>query len=262
MRSRRSDGLGIVFLGLVGITAAAGALPAPSTEPGLAGIIARNQQAVTRGQDTSGIRSLEITLAMQDSGQTLDADYKVTRDGRMRIDILKDGKRVYTEAYDGHRGWDLGQDGSVPEVDPHGATLWHGTQFPGQIFTLKDMAAQGHKLKYLGREPVDGIDYYVLKLTLSDGFETYRYVNPDTWLIDRGRDYRAFHPAVDGRETWVETAWRDYRQVKGLLYAFASSNTDLMSGKRLATQRVKALKVNPQFDPATFSMPAAAKPGS
>lgn len=255
MRSRRSDGLWIVFLGLLAFTAAVSALPAPAA--GLDSIVANNQKAVDGQQDTSGIYTMEIGLAMQDHDDAFNADYKVTRDGRMRIDILKGGKRVYTEAYDGHRGWDWGQDGSAPVEDPHGTALWHGTQFPGAIFALKDMRANGHALEYTGRETLDGVDYYVLKLTLSDGFVTYRYVNPETWLIDRGRDFRAFHPALDPKQTWVETRWADYRPVEGLNYAFASVNTDLAAGKRLASQQVTSLKINPKFDPAIFQEPAA-----
>ncbi|HEY3858488.1 MAG TPA: hypothetical protein VGM47_02620 [Gammaproteobacteria bacterium] len=252
MRSRRSDGLWIVFLGLLAFTAAVRALPTPD----LASIVANNQRAVDGAQDTSGIDSMEMGLAMQDHGDAFDADYKVTRDGRMRIDILKSGKRVYTEAYDGHRGWDWSQDGSAPVEDPHGAALWHGTQFPGAIFSLKDMQANGHNLEYIGREQVDGVDYYVLKLTLSDGFVTYRYVNPSTWLIDRSRDFRAFHPALDSHATWVETRWSDYRPVEGLRYAFSSVNVDLNTGKQLASQKLTSLKINPEFDPALFQMPA------
>jgi hypothetical protein len=140
--------------------------------------------------------------------------------------------------------------------DPHGAALWHGTQFPGAIFSLKDMQANGHNLEYIGREQVDGVDYYVLKLTLSDGFVTYRYVNPSTWLIDRSRDFRAFHPALDSHATWVETRWSDYRPVEGLRYAFSSVNVDLNTGKQLASQKLTSLKINPEFDPALFQMPA------
>ena len=258
MRSRRRDGLLIVLVGLLAFTAAVHALPQPPAD--LDQIVSNNRHAVDGQQDTSGIDSLEISLAMQDHGAALDADYKVTRDGRMRIDILKDGRRVYTEAYDGHRGWDQGQDGSAPVLDPHGAALWHGTQFPGQIFALSDMRANGHTLEYAGRERLDGVDYYVLKLTLSDGFVTYRYVNPSTWLIDRGRDFRAFHPALDSHETWVETRWSDYRPVEGLKYSFASVNTDLGTGHELAEQKVTALKINPKFDPALFQMPAGPGP--
>lgn len=232
----------------------AGPAHAAVSEPSLEQIVAHNRQATGSG---AVIHGLEIDLAMQDGGSSFDAVYKVTRDGRMRIDILKGGKRVYTEAYDGRRGWDQGEDGSAPVIDPHGDALWHGTQFPGGIFDLADMHENGHRLEYQGRETLDGVDYYVLKLTLSDGFVTYRYVNPDTWLIERGRDYRAFHPAVNGTKTWVETAWSDYRPVEGVMRAFASVNNDLVAGKQLASQKVTAVKVNPAFDPAIFAMPGA-----
>ena len=251
MRNIRMVEAIFVLLGLLGLTGVAhGRLETSELD----NIVANNERVATRGQGTSAIKSLEIKLRMHDRG-TLDADYKVTRDGRMRIDILKDGKRVYTEAYDGRGGWDWVADGSAPTQDPHGAALWHGTQFPGGIFTLRDMAGLGHKLEYAGRERLDGIEYYVLKLTLSDGFVTYRYVNPTTWLIDRGRDYRAFHPALDRRETWVETRWSEYRPVHGVLFSFASTNRDLRSGKILATQEVTSIKVNPPIDPSVFVAP-------
>lgn len=217
-------------------------------------IVTRNSAAV--GSATVKAQRMQIDLTMHDTGQEFDAVYSVTRDGRMRIDILKGGKRVYTEAYDGKQGWDMEGDGSV-SVDPHGDTLWHGTQFPGQLYTLADMAHNGHKLEYQGREQLDGVDYYVLKLTLSDGFETYRYVNPDTWLIDRGRDYRAFHPAMDAKQTWVETVWSDYRPVDGLRRSWASENRDLNAGKALATQQVTAIRLDPPIPDSYFEMPTS-----
>ena len=219
---------------------------------GLTFIVAKNAAAT----GSARIESMEIDLAMQDGDKTYDAVYRVTRDGRMRIDIYSKGARVYTEAYDGHAGWDLGRDGEASTPDPHGDTLWHGTQYPGNIFGLDDMQKNGHRLEYMGRETLEGVDYYVVKLTLSDGFETYRYVNPQSWLIERGRDYRAFHPALDPKQTWVETRWSDFRPVEGVTRSFLSVNADLVSGKQLASQRVTAYKINPKFDPAIFAPPA------
>lgn len=230
-------------------------LSAQAAEPGLAEIIANNDKAVHGTHLAGRVRAIEIDLTMQDGGSTMDAVYRVTRDGRMRIDIARQGVRVYTEAYDGRAGWDLGADGKPPTPDPHGDALWHGTQFPGTIFGLGDMSAAGHRLEYEGREELDGVRYYVLKLTLSDGFETYRYVNPATWLIDRGRDFRAFHPALDSKKTWVETRWSDYRPVDGSMYAFKSVNIDLNTGKQLATTDVTGIRVNPAIDSTMFVAP-------
>lgn len=231
-----------------------GACARPAEPIGLTVIIARNSAATGSGR---AIQSMEVDLAMKDGDSTFDAIYRVTRDGHMRIDIIDHGQRIYTEAYDGHAAWDQGKDGKAPFTDPHGDALWHGTQFPGNIFGLEDMQKNGHILEYMGRETLEGVDYYVIKLTLSDGFETYRYVNPQTWLIERGRDFRAFHPALDPKKTQVETQWSDFRPVEGVMRSSMSVDTDLVTGKRLASQQVTAFKINPVFDPAIFVAPSA-----
>ena len=230
------------------------ALDARGAPGELARVVAKNQHAVVSQSGGPPVASLEIRLDMEEGGSSFEAVYRVTRDGRMRIDIVQKGQRVYTEAFDGRRGWDLGKDGEKPQPDAHGDALWHGTQFPGGIFTLQDMAGLGHQLAYVGRERLDGVNYHVLEITLSDGFETYRYVNPKTWLIDRGRDFRAFHPARDPRRKWIETRWSDYRPVEGRLYSFASTNVDLSTGAVLARQTVTAMTVNPRVDPAIFTL--------
>jgi len=229
--------------------------PAPRLEE----IVARNRAVVNGGADTSLISGLEVDLRIRDAkvGSELAAVYRVNRRGQMRIDIYAGKERVYTEAFDGRRGWDLGAAGGAATLDPHAAALWHGTQFPGMIFGLEDLVPNGHRLEYAGRERLAGVDYYVLKITLSDGFVTYRYVNPDSWLIERGRDFRAFHPALDAHETWIETVYSDYRRVDGILRSFASTNTDLGTGAWQATNAIEAIRVNPRFDPAIFEMPGA-----
>jgi hypothetical protein len=223
---------------------------------GLEQIIANNEAAVNGHTDTTGIRSMQVDLAMKDGKSSFDAVYKVTRDGRMRIDIIQGGKRVYTEAYDGHAGWDLGEDGSAAVTDRFAAALWHGTQYPGGIFSLRDVAAHGHKLKYIGRENIDGVNYHVVEIVLSDGFTTSRYINPATWMIERGRDFRAFHPAINDKKAWIETVWSDYRPVEGVMRAFVSVNNDLGTGQWQATNTVKGFKLNPDFDPSIFAKPA------
>jgi hypothetical protein len=229
-----------------------------SRAPGLEEIVARNRAVVNGGTNTALIGSLEVDLRLKDAkaGSELRAIYRVNRSGQMRIDLYQGGERVYTEAFDGQRGWDLGAEGSAAIPDPHAQALWHGTQFPGMIFGLEDLAPNGHRLEYAGRERLGGVDYYVLKITLSDGFVTYRYVNPATWLIDRGRDFRAFHPALDAHQTWIETVYSDYRRVDGVMRSFVSTNTDLGTGAWQATNTIEAIKVNPSFDPAIFRMPA------
>jgi hypothetical protein len=222
----------------------------------LAKILANNELAVRSSLGAPHPKSMRFDLAMQDGTASFDAQYTVTAAGKMRIDIIQNGKRVYSEAYNGHEGWDLDAAG-VATTDPAAAALWHGTQYPGQLFTLRDVVAHGHQIKYVGRETINDANYYVLKITLTDGFDTYRYVNPNTWLIERSRDFRAFHPAIDGTKTWIETVWSDYRTIEGIKLAFLSVNKDLTTGRWRATNTVTAVTFNPEVEPGFFERPTS-----
>jgi hypothetical protein len=92
-----------------------------------------------------------------------------------------------------------------------------------------------------------------LRITLTDGYTTTLYIDPKSWLITRRRDVRPLHPDVDPTPTTIESRFFDFRKVDGVLFAFASTDTDLATHKTLETTNVRSLKVNPQFDPAMFS---------
>ena len=176
------------------------------------------------------------------------------RQGRMRIDVYAGGHRVYTEAFDGKRGWQMDAKGVVtPSAQAAAAALWHGTQYPDRLLGLHEMEGLGHSLQMEGRETLDGIDYYVLKLTLSDGFVSFRYVNSRNWLIDRGRDVRAIHPDLDARKKWLENLWSDWRPVAGVLRNFHEDQVDVPTGRVLQTTDVTRIDVNSAFPAGLFS---------
>jgi len=136
-----------------------------------------------------------------------------------------------------------------PETKEGQAALWHGTQYPDQVFGLHEFQQHGHSVEFAGRERLDGIDYYVLKLTLSDGFVTWRYVNASTWRIERGRDVRALHPDLDAKEKVLENRWSDWRRVDGVLRSFRSEQVDVATGKVLQTTTVSRFSINPDLGP-------------
>ena len=115
------------------------------------------------------------------------------------------------------------------------------------------MRARGHQLTLRGREPVDGTNYHVVELGLDDGFTTYLYVNPSTYLIDRMRDIRALHPDADARTRWIEQRYEDFRKVDGRMLAFKSSQVDLRTGQVMQTTTVLEVTTNPPLTEATFA---------
>jgi hypothetical protein len=235
---------------------AALALAAAAPLP-LAEIVARNTEARGGRAALEAVQRLEYDLRIVEPTFSAEVVYRVDRQGRMRIDVSVGGRRVFSEGYDGTRGWQWAGDAPhATEASAAGtAALRHGPQLPGHILGLHELAARGHRLESAGVERLDGVDYQVLKLTLDDGFVTHYYLDPRTWLVVRGRDHKAFHPDVDPARKWLETRHSDFRTVGGVVKAYKTENVDLATGQVVGTTTVTAVRVNPGFEPGLFGPP-------
>lgn len=233
-----------------------GCSPAPD-DVSLEELVRRHTEAVGGEAALDSVRRLRVDLRIVEPELTVDAVYRVDRRGRMRIDVFADGRRVFTEAYDGDEAWQMGTDSATVTraEDQAAAALWHGTQYPNNILALNDMEKQGHNLALAGRDTLEGVAYHVLRLTLSDGSETDWYVHPGTWRIERRRDVRALHPDQDATERRIETRWSDFRPVAGVLRPFRSRQVDLATGEVLQRTEVKRIEVNPEFPDDVFGRP-------
>jgi hypothetical protein len=114
------------------------------------------------------------------------------------------------------------------------------------------MNSIGNKVSSEGRETVDGINYYVIKVTLSDGFQKYYYIHPENWRIERSRDFTALHPDMDATKKWTESRFSDFRMQDGVLRSFMSEEYDLKSGEKIQTTMVESFKTNPEIDPKIY----------
>ena len=218
-------------------------------------VIERNTRAMGGRAAIEAIHSIEIDLHIVDPGFEVDGIYRATRPGRMRIDVHASGKHVFTEAFDGQRGWQWqGESKDQQEVSAKAtAALRHGVELPGKLFGLHELKQRGHRFELVGREKIDGIDYYVLRLTFGDGYTTGVYVDPDNWLITRRRDVRPLHVDVDPTPTTIEQRGSDFREVSGVQFAFASTEIDLKTGKELERAKISHIKVNPPLDESIFT---------
>ena len=217
-------------------------------------VIERHTKAMGGRAAIEAIQSIEFDLHIADPKFGVDGTYFATRPGKMRIDISAGGEHVFTEAFDGQKGWQWEGKGTAQKAATEKATaaLRHGVELPGKLFGLHELKARGHRIELDGRENIDGIQYYVLRLALSDGYLTTLYVDPKNWLITRRRDVRPLHVDVDPTPTTIEQRSSDLRMTGGVKFAFASSETDLQSGKVLETTVVRSVKINPALAPSIF----------
>ena len=92
----------------------------------------------------------------------------------------------------------------------------------------------------------------MLRITLADGYVTTLYVDPNSWLITRRRDFRPLHVDVDPTPTTIESRFSDFQKTGGVMFPFVSTDVDLATAKILETTQVRSVKLNPQFDSTIF----------
>ena len=216
-------------------------------------IVERHTKAVGGRAAIEAIQSIEFDLHITDPKFEEDGTYFAARPGKMRIDVNAGGEHVFTEGFDGQKGWQWERKGGAQKAATEKATaaLRHGVELSGKLFGLHELKARGHRIELADRENIDGIQYCVLRLTLNDGYSTTLYVDPNSWLIPRRRDVRPLHVHVDPTPT-IEQCSSDFRTISGVQLAFASSEADLQSGKLLETTVVRGVKINPSLVPFIF----------
>jgi hypothetical protein len=216
-------------------------------------IIERNTDAMGGRAAIEAVQSIQIDLHIKDPSFEVDGTYYATRPGKMRIDVSAEGKHVFTEAFDGQSGWQWeGKGEQKPATEKATAALRHGVELPGKLFGLHELKARGHRMKSIGREEIDGVNYYVLQFILNDGYAVSLYVDPSSWLVTRRQDVRPLHVDVDPTPTTIEQVSSDFRDVNGVKFPFATIEIDLKTGKLLESTITKSVKINPTLPPTLF----------
>ena len=241
----------------VSLAGCAGIAHAPPT---LEEIIANHTRARGGAATLDAIRNTRNVATIVEPSFTVRGRYIASVDGRMRIDVFQDGANVFSEGLDAEGAWQReGADAPLTPVSDAGrAALLHGVEF--NLFGLHALSARGHRISLDGREIIGGANFHVLKIVLSDGFETYRYIDPESSLMTRKRDVRALHPDVDPATRLLETVESDFRPVNGVLSAFAWEQRDVAHNAVVQNGVIHSLEYNAEIADEIFlrATPAAA----
>ena len=121
-------------------------------------VIDRNTKAMGGRQAIEAVHSVAIDLRIVDPDFAVDGSYRATRPGKMRIDVNAEGKHVFTEAFDGRRGWQWKGEGTttIDESPKATAALRHGVELPGHLYGLHELRQRGHRIDLIGRETIEG----------------------------------------------------------------------------------------------------------
>ncbi len=216
-------------------------------------IIAKNSIALGGKEALDSVTTMVKTSRIVEGNNRDIAVFAADRLGRMRVDIFADGHRVFSESYDGEDAYQWSpQDGQSAASERGTVALSHTPQLPNHIFRLKDVASNGHSLELLGYEELDGTEYSVLKLTLSDGFENYLWVDRESGFVVRARNTRALHVDVNDEETVIESRISDFRRVGDIVHPHSVLEVDLKTGESLVDVSLLSIDLNVELPGGYF----------
>ena len=247
-----------VLMGLLALTACArdhehsNALG--SASPTLESIVAQNTEALGGKAALDAVDNMVKHSRIVEDGESVTAVFATDREGRMRVDILAARQRVFAESFDGQNGHQWRPDeGQTPASVQGTVALRHTSQLPNHIFRLKDLETNGHRLRRVDGETIDGRMYSILQLTLSDGFETFLWFDHDSGYVTRVRNERALHVDVDSNERFIETRISDFRSAGSLVHPHRVEEVDMATGEVLVEIELERLATNALLPADYFS---------
>jgi hypothetical protein len=169
---------------------------------------------------------------------------EMKRPGKMRDQLTLNGK-TGIRTTDGKSGWVMsGSDDPRPMSAEELRNTAGSADFEGP---LVDYAAKGNKIELLGKDKVEGKDAYKLKVTLRDGQVRYDYIDAVSYLEVKWEGSILYQ----GKELGVETFFRDYRNVGGLMFSFLldSGTPGTSNTQQIVLEKVE---LNPPEDDARF----------
>lgn len=216
-------------------------------------ILAKNTAAHGGQEAFNRIENIRYQLEISEPGFEVSGTYVATRKGDMRIDIEAGGQRVFSEGLYQGRAWQWTPGGGFEEQDETAAAaLRHGIDFPGRFFSMEEVRERGADITLVGEVAQDERRQWQLRLILPDGFSRDYFIDKESGITTRERDYRAFHPAVDARKETVETRFENALWVGGVLYFAKTENVNADTGGWLGTTEIRSVEHNVELDGSYF----------
>ncbi len=208
-------------------------------------IMARGGAATISGVQTEKLAGT-ISFGTQREN-VFEVDLK--RPGRIRQRIEFNGKD-FISAADGVSGWIINPfqgDTVRPMTKDEVKNSASSAELDGPFLNYKEI---GTSIKLAGRENVKGHDAYRLNVTMKDGSERSDLIDCNTFLELKWEG----NVLSDGKRYKVESYFKDYRNIKGIMIAFAI-DSDTPGTARSQKIRFKSVEVNGALPDSLFAPP-------
>ncbi len=214
-------------------------------------IVNKHIEAIGGKDKLKALKSIQMEGAVNVMGN--EAPMTITLlDGKgYKSEVDFNGQKI-VQAYNDKGGWMINP--MMGANDPQPVPEEQYKMAKEQIYAggaFLDYAAKGNKVELVGRENVNNVNAYKLKLTSADGAETVYYIDPTNYYISKV--VKVLN--MGGQSAELAINFSNYKKTdfgNTIPYTY---ETVLPQGFSM-TSTIKKVDVNKEIDPKVFEMPA------
>jgi len=158
-------------------------------------------------------------------------------------------------AFNGEAGWAINP--MMGSTDPQPMTAEQldrmkiQADYDGMFYNYAD---KGYTVEFMGKEPVDDIETYLLKLTRPNGDIITSYIDAENYVILKTNSKMK----IQGVDTEAETLFSNYKYIDDILVPFAIETK--MNGETVMQMTFDEITYNKDYDDSIFEMPVVTAP--
>ena len=207
-----------------------------------------------------GQEKLLATNTFSSKGKIVQGEFEIPftsfqkRPMKFRSEAEFQGMKIVS-AFNGETGWSINP--MTGSTDPQPMTAEQldrmkiQADYDGLFYNYAD---KGYTVEFMGKEPVDDIETYVLKLTRPNGDIITSHIDEENYVILKTKSKMK----IQGVDTEAETFFSNYKYVNDILIPFAIETK--MNGETVMQMVFDEFTYNPDLDDSIFEMPEVTAP--
>ena len=215
-------------------------------------IVAKHIEAMGGAEKWKAIKAMEMNNKFSIQGMDIESKTVIVNGKSLRTDISVMGQEIIS-AVDGETGWakqPAMMGGTGEPEDMPGALVKESRKQLNLGGSLLNYKENGSTVELVGKEKLDGVDVYHLKLTEKSGDITNLFISTTNYYTLKSAGKRN----IQGKEIDAEVNYSNFKQVEGLTFPFTMETASPMGG--MMTIETDSIKLNPKVDETIFKKPA------
>ena len=215
-------------------------------------IVAKHIEAMGGAEKWKAIKAMEMNNKFSVQGMDIESKTVIVNGKSLRTDVSVMGQEIIS-AVDGETGWaqqPAMMGGTGEPEDMPGALVKESRKQVNLGGSLLNYKENGSTVELVGKEKLEGVDVYHLKLTEKNGDITNLFISTTNYYTLKSSGKRN----IQGKEIDAEVNYSNFKQVEGLTFPFTMETASPMGG--MMTIETDSIKLNPKIDETIFKKPA------